>query len=82
MDSSFKDIIFDYNPLRELVAIGVSALPSCTNPVDGVHLGRPAGRGISDTDLVGCVTSLDAVVSQGCLVRVPGRKTFAPRGQD
>ena len=32
-----------------------------------------AGRGISGTDLVECVTSLDAVVSRGSLARVSGR---------
>ena len=32
-----------------------------------------AGNGISDTDLVGCVTALDKVVSRGCQMRVPGR---------
>ena len=34
------------------------------------------GRSINGTDLVGCVTFLDAVISQGCLVRVPGRPSI------
>ena len=32
-----------------------------------------AGRGISSTDLVGSVTSLDMVISRDCLARVAGR---------
>ena len=36
------------------------------DPVDGAHF----GRGISGTDLGGCVKSLDTVVSRGCLARV------------
>ena len=32
-----------------------------------------AGRGISDTGLVGRITFLDTIVSRGCLARVPER---------
>ena len=35
-----------------------------------------AGRGISGTDLVGHVTSLDTIVNRGCLARVSGRPSI------
>ena len=48
----------------------VEVLPNCNNPVEG-H--TSTGCGICSTDLFGCVTSLDTVLSRGWLTREPRR---------
>ena len=73
MDSSNKDVTFDYNPLRELVAKPLQFYPIVPIQLVG-H--TSADYGFNGADLVRCVTSLVTVVSRGCLVRVPGMSSI------